>query len=306
MKRILVLFLLSSMTFMLAAQMLNAGSYNIRHDVEGDYKKHNGWNDRKDHVFATIRAIDYDIFGIQEPFHNQVQDLKQGLEIYDFIGIGRDDGKTEGEYAPIFYKRDRFTVLDSGTFWFSPSPQSPSIGWDAKYNRICTWGLFKDRLTKQRFYFFNLHLDHKGVRARRESALMLIERIKSQCGKDCNFIITGDFNVDQTDEVYQIFAKSDIAVDSFHAAKYCYAPCGTFNAFKLSQYSSRRIDYALVSRSAKVERYAVWPVLWWYSSEPEKEVVDAASGVVLKGKREMHMPSDHNPLQVVLSFNKKK
>ena len=120
-----------------------------------------------------------DIVGMQEVLHNQLEDLLQRLPGYKSIGVGRDDGKTKGEYAPILYKEDRFEVLDSNTFWLSQYPDSIGfIGWDGACTRIATWAKMKDRQSGKIFMAVNTHFDHVGVTARREGALLIIRKIK--------------------------------------------------------------------------------------------------------------------------------
>lgn len=305
MKRIFIIILcLAGLTTVSAHRNLTVGSYNVRHDVPGDYTKHNGWNERKDFVIGTILTAAYDIVGIQEPFHNQVEDLKQGLKDYACLGVGRDDGKEEGEYAPIFYLRERLQLLDSGTFWFSATPDVPSVGWDAKYKRICTWGYFRDRESKKKFYYFNLHLDHKGIQARVESGKMLVERINSICGRKSNFVITGDFNVGQDSDVYRVFMECGFVHDCFETAKFRYAPVGTFDYFKSSSYTTRRIDHIFVSESAEVLRYSVLTNIYWFDTKAQEKTEEQKKEIVDKEKREVHFPSDHYPVQAVLKFGK--
>lgn len=135
---------------------------------------------------------------------------------YGCIGVGRNDGKTSGEYAPIFYKKDRFILLDSGCFWLSETPDKPSVGWDAKYPRICSWAQLQDRNTGNTLYFLNTHFDHVGKQARKESACMIVKWIRrhSDCGET---ILVGDFNVDQRSESYQELVKTGFLTDSFEA-----------------------------------------------------------------------------------------
>ena len=126
------------------AQTVTWATFNIRYDNPADQS--NNWQFRKDTVTRFIKTQDMDIVGMQEVLHNQLEDLLQRLPGYKSIGVGRDDGKTKGEYAPILYKEDRFEVLDSNTFWLSQYPDSIGfIGWDGACTRIATWAKMKDR-----------------------------------------------------------------------------------------------------------------------------------------------------------------
>ena len=140
--------------------------------------------------------------------------MQKLLPDYNYLGVGRDDGKESGEYAAIFYRKNRLEVEDSGNFWLSETPEKPSKGWDAACVRICTWALFKDKVTKKHFYVFNLHMDHIGITARREAAKLVISRMES-CKKGYPIVLTGDFNVDQRSEVYNVFANSGILKDAY-------------------------------------------------------------------------------------------
>ncbi len=190
------------------AQSLSIGQYNIRCVNNTDDKAGNGWDVRAPKIYDLINYESWDIFGAQEVVHNQLNDLLAHIDGYDYIGVGRSDGKTKGEYAPIFYKKSRLRCLKSGHFWLSETPDvAGSKGWDAAVCRICTWGFFEDKSSKWRFWMFNLHMDHKGKISRYESAKLLMDKIKEICD-DAPCIVTGDFNADQNEDVYSVL-KSD-------------------------------------------------------------------------------------------------
>lgn len=161
----------------LSAQRLYVGTYNIRYNNSNDEKEGNAWAMRCPQLCDFINFEQPDIFGTQEVLVDQLLDLKKRLDGYDYIGVGRDDGKERGEYAAIFYKKDQLRLLDSGNFWLSPTPEHASLGWDAACIRICTWGKFQDKTSGKQFLFFNTHMDHVGVIARRESAQLILKRI---------------------------------------------------------------------------------------------------------------------------------
>lgn len=304
MKKLLLFAASVALLLPLSAQTLNIGSYNIRQLNDKDIKHNDSWEQRRDMVCGVIRTADYDIFGSQEATYPQIQDMLKGLEVYDYIGVGRDDGLQKGEYSPIFYKRDRLTLLDSGNFWFSETPTVPSKGWDAKFKRICTWGYFKDRKTKAKFYFFSLHMDHRGVVARAESAKMLVEKVRNISGGKGNYIIVGDFNVHQQSEPYRILHDCGLMQDSYETAAFRFAPTGTFNGWKADNYATRRIDHVFVSNSAKIERYSILTFHYWLDKTGEISKLDAAPKEIFSESREVHLPSDHYPVQVILKFPK--
>ncbi|CAF4968406.1 unnamed protein product, partial [Rotaria sp. Silwood1] len=109
-------------------------TYNIRWDVVEDGQ--NQWNLRKDRLISLIRYRKPDIFGVQEALPHQMVDLRMAFPAFGWYGVGRDDGKNAGEFSAIFYRSNRFEILDNGTFWLSETPGIPgSIGWDAAKTR---------------------------------------------------------------------------------------------------------------------------------------------------------------------------
>ena len=287
----------------LHAQELYIGQYNIRNANAKDAAEGNGWERRCPVVCDIIRAESFDIFGSQEVLHSQLEDMRNALPQYDYVGVGRNDGKTAGEYAPIFYKKDRIRCLQSGTFWLSETPDVvASVGWDAKYTRICTWGQFKDRRTGKKFWMFNLHMDHRGIEARKQSALLVMERIKVMCGKQ-PYILLGDFNVDQFNPIYPMMMESGLFVDCHDAAAVRFAPTGSMNYFKIDFKTDSRIDHVLVSKQFDVLDYTVLTYSYWSEEEPTAEALEAIQagkeGVVVHKQR---LPSDHYPIGIHLNF----
>ena len=161
-----------------AQSSFTVGSYNMRYRNEGDVERGNGWTTRSKGIFDLINYERWEIFGAQELLHDQMMDLVRNLDNYDYIGVAREDGAEDGEYAPIFFRKDRMECLEKGWFWISETPEAVgSIGWDADQCRICTWGKFQDKNTKWQFWFFNLHMDHRGIVARREGAKLILAAI---------------------------------------------------------------------------------------------------------------------------------
>ena len=279
MKRILLVAILMVCAVVVSAQDLYVGTYNIRYKNKDDSIKGNVWTKRCQVMCDQINFESPDVLGMQEVLVGQLHDFQRLLDNYSSIGVGRDDGKEAGEYAAIFYKNDRVKLLDSGNFWLNETPDVPKLGWDAACIRICTWGKFKDLRTKKKFYFFNLHMDHVGVVARREAAKLVVSRIK-EMAQDAPVVLTGDFNVDQADEIYGIFTHSGILKDSYEEARIRFAENGTFNSFKVETKTDSRIDHVFVSPSFKVEAYGLRTDSYW-----------------AKGRRNL---SDHYPVFVKL------
>ena len=283
MKRILLVAILMVCAVVVSAQDLYVGTYNIRYKNKDDSIKGNVWTKRCQVMCDQINFESPDVLGMQEVLVGQLHDFQRLLDNYSYIGVGRDDGNEAGEYAAIFYKNDRVKLLDSGNFWLNETPDVPKLGWDAACIRICTWGKFKDLRTKKKFYFFNLHMDHVGIVARREAAKLVVSRIK-EMAQDAPVVLTGDFNVDQTDEIYGFFAHSGILKDSYENARIRFAENGTFNSFKVETKTDSRIDHIFVSPSFKVEAYGLRTDSYW-----------------AKGRRNL---SDHYPVFVKLRGGK--
>lgn len=265
MKHLLLILLLQCVSSLGAsAQELTVGSYNIRYKNKNDSIKGNVWQVRSKCIANQIIWERPDIFGAQECLHPQLMDLEQLLSGYEWIGVGRDDGKQAGEYAAIFYKSERLELLEQGHFWLSETPERPSKGWDAACVRICTWGHFRDRSTQKEFYFLNLHMDHVGVTARSESAKLVMQRITQMThGGRKLAVLTGDFNVSQTDELYTLFTQSGILKDCYTHAATRFAENGTFNSFNSRKYTTERIDHIFVTPTTTVESYATLTDSYW-------------------------------------------
>lgn len=299
MKRLL-LFALLLLSFQLSAQQLMVGSYNIRYKNWNDSVQGNVWNKRCQVICDQLNFMAPDVFGAQEVLYGQLQDMKAALDGYDYIGIGRDDGERAGEHEAIFYKTDKIKLLDHGDFWLSETPEKPGLGWDAVCVRICTWGKFS--MDEAIFYYFNLHMDHVGVIARREAAKLVVARIR-EIAQGAPVVLTGDFNVDQTNEIYAIFTESGLLKDSYDAARIRFAENGTFNAFKTEYYTTSRIDHVFVSPEIQVESYGVLTNSYWTPDETidTLKAFDAPQEISFD-KYIRRNPSDHYPVFVKVKF----
>lgn len=249
---------------------LEVMSFNIRYAYAGHSEEStdNNWNDashpRRERVIRVIRENHPDILGVQEARHGQIVDLREALGEFDFYGIGRDDGKTEGEYSGIFYRKDRFERGDAGSFWLSATPDKPGTTFATEENavpRIASWVKLKDMPTGQQFFVLNAHWDHISVPARRASARLIRERL-AKLGGDLPIIVMGDFNAREgSAEVEEIIGgqdgKSFALVDSYRALHpERQADEATFGGFK-GTVAGRRIDYILCSRDWKPIRGAI-------------------------------------------------
>lgn len=258
-----------------AQKEITVAAYNLRMDTPRDNE--NAWPKRKDYVKGLIKFHDFDIIGTQEGFKHQIKDILE-LPEYASVGKGRDDGKEAGEHSAIIYKKDRFKLLSTGDFWLSETPNVPGKGWDAKCcNRIATWAKFKDAKSKKTFFVFNVHFDHEGVVARKESGKLMVEKIK-EIAKGAPAILTGDFNSEPNSEQMKHIAS--YLKDSYTVTKEApYGPVGTFNGFKFTAPFNSRIDYVFVSPSIEVLKYGV-----------------------LTDSKDQKYPSDHAPVVTKLKL----
>ena len=142
-----------------------------------------------------------DIFGLQEAFDYQVLFIEENMRDYKSVGVGREDGKHEGEHMSIFYNKKTVSLLKWGTFWLSETPEKPSMGWDAACFRTATWALMKDKRSGHKFYYVNTHLDHVGKEAQEKGLALIVERIGEMNPEHLPMILTGDFNVEGDDPV---------------------------------------------------------------------------------------------------------
>jgi len=176
--------------------------------------------------------------------------LVENLKGYSYIGVGRDDGKEAGEYSCIFYKKDKYDVIKQSTFWLSPTPDTVSKGWDAAIVRVCTYGLFKNKKTKQLFWVFNTHFDHVGKIARLESAKLIIKKIQELNRKNYPVILSGDFNSrPEAEPSKHILANMQ---NSRSISKQVYGGPDTWNAFKFNTKPDGCIDYIFVANNKKI------------------------------------------------------
>lgn len=279
MKNLLLLFIITGFlaTGNLSAQPLTMMTYNLRYDNPGDGQ--NTWALRRDWLAEQIKSTEPAILGIQEGLIQQLRFLDKKLKKYKRIGVGRDDGRDKGEFAAIYYDTKRIKLLHHGTFWLSPTPEKVSVGWDAALERICTYGFFQDRKTGEKFRVFNTHFDHMGVEARKNSAILILQKIKSLNADDQPVVLMGDFNSSPESEPVQhiktIFRDAKEADKSMNMA-----PDGTFNAFNSDKPATERIDFIFTAFGFQAVNYHV-----------------------IREKREGRYASDHFPVIAEIKRN---
>ncbi|WP_276091475.1 endonuclease/exonuclease/phosphatase family protein [Pedobacter sp. JY14-1] len=301
-KRLFSIFLFSLFVLSGHAQQLNIATFNLRYKNNGDERKGNGWEQRMPVIADLIRFHDFDIFGTQEGLHEQLLDLTGKLTEYSYVGVGRNNGKEAGEHAAIFYKKNMFKLISSGNFWLSEKPEKPNRGWDAALPRICSWGQFEHIASGKKFFFFNTHFDHVGLVARRESAKLILSKIGELAG-DHSAILTGDFNVDQTNEIYDILTGS-VLQDTYETAHFKYALNGTFNHFDINTKTNSRIDHILHTPCIVVKRYGVLTDSYRTMKNGGRNISTSGNfpKEVSLQEYEARLPSDHFPVMVVVEL----
>jgi endonuclease/exonuclease/phosphatase family metal-dependent hydrolase len=265
MKKIIIVFCSIISTTVLSAQdYLNIMTFNIRYNTPRDSL--NAWPYRADKVSSQILFHEAHIIGVQEALYDQIQDIDRALTKYKYVGVGREDGKTKGEFSAIFFDTTRLQALQSQTFWLSQTPQVPgSKSWDAAITRIVTWAKFRDKKTKKEFYVFNTHFDHIGQVARAESAKLLL-KYSNEIAGTMPYLVTGDFNSYPNQEPIQLLLN---AKDPLHlidtkmiSASPHYGPVGTFNGFQSKETSDLPIDYIFIKQAVKVLQHATLSETW--------------------------------------------
>lgn len=226
-------------------------SFNIRCTNVGKAS----WEDRIGIVSQTILDSDSDSIGVQEATPEWMATLKNTVsEKYAYVGVARDDGENEGEYSAIFYLKDKYDVIDSGTFWLSETPEKPSRGWDAACNRICTWVHLKNKETGEEYVHMNAHFDHVGIQARKNSVDMIVERAKNYTG--IPVVFTADMNVKEGSENYLQFTQSGYFYDTKAIAADTMNYC-TYHDTKPQNHKDDVIDYVMVNNMFEAFSYKV-------------------------------------------------
>ncbi|MBA4153091.1 endonuclease/exonuclease/phosphatase family protein [Flavobacterium sp.] len=258
-------------------QDLKLMTYNIRLDVASDGE--NSWANRKDFFTAQIKFYEPDVFGIQEATPNQVIDISNELTQYNQVGIGRE-GEGKGESSNIYFKKERFKVITENTFWLSETPNQISKGWDAAFNRVCTYVLLKDTKKNILFWVFNTHLDHVGEIARTNGIELILAQIAKVNTKNYPVFFMGDFNSEpSTERIISLQSKMNDSREI--AIQKPFGPTGTFNGFKHNEPVTILIDYIFVSKNntLKINKYAV-----------------------LSDSKDLKYPSDHLPVFIEVNY----
>jgi len=272
-----IIFIALLFVFKTNAQSFKTMTYNIRLDVTSDGK--NSWSNRKDYFVSQVKFYEPDIIGFQEVLPNQLEYLASSLVDYSYIAKGREENG-EGEASAIFYKKDRYRVVDSNTFWLSETPEVVSKGWDAACTRVCTYALLKDNTTGKSFLVFNTHLDHVGQVARMKGMELILSNIEKINSEKYPVVLMGDFNSTPDNEVVK-HLKTKMDDSRSVSISEPFGPSGTFNKFEHNKSVKNLIDYIFVSKNSTliVLKYAV-----------------------LSDSKDLRYPSDHLPVFAEIEF----
>ncbi len=245
------LILIFMFSYLGMGQTISVMSYNIKYDNVNDTV--NNWNDRKTEMVGLLKKYQPEFIGMQEVLYRQLSYLNESLADYDYIGVGRDDGKQKGEFSPILYNTKKYKILVTGTFWLSKTPDKISVGWDAAMERICTYGLFQSKTSDEKTWVFNTHFDHIGIKARKNSAKLILKKIRQLNTEKLPVILMGDFNLMPEEKPIRLIQKK--MDDAQHISKASLkGPKGTFNGFDINALMERRIDY-IFTKGFNVESY---------------------------------------------------
>lgn len=263
-------------SFSFNATEIKVMTFNIRYGSANDGE--NSWDKRKDILFDVVQNFNADIIGMQEVLKFQLDELLIELQNYNYAGVGRDDGKTAGEYSPILFSKQRFILDTTETFWFSDTPNAPgSKSWGNNITRICTWAKLFDKFTRRTIYVFNLHLDHQSKESRIKSAEALIKKIKDMNISE-PIILTGDFNCNEDEQTIKTIINSKL-IDTYRILHSKSPNEGTFHNF-LGDDSGDKIDFIFASSNFQV-----------------------IESNIIKTNRNGRYPSDHFPVTAILKFN---
>lgn len=286
-------------------------SHNIRYATSSPFEGERPWAERRERLLSELvyhtRNLDAFVC-LQEVLHAQLVDIENGLagvgggigEEWEYIGVGRDDGQTQGEYSPIFYRPAVWDLRHWETVWLSETPDVPSKGWDASSIRIITIGVFTHRIGGHTVLVMNTHFDDQGSQARAEAAHLVLRKIHEyqqqqespgpgpgSFGRELTGVfLTGDLNSEQHQEAYQTLTSTDSPLlDSATKASGLaqYGDWITWTGFGHEPEPPSRLDYVFLSRESpwRVQGHAVLPNRFedgLYLSDHRAVVVDVTKG----------------------------
>lgn len=250
---------------------MKIATYNLR--VDTDYDQDWQWKYRADKVLALINYHDWDLFGVQEIRPTQVADLTT-LTNYTSLTVERD-GDGQGEGIGIYFKPTIFSLIESGSFWLSLTPEEPSIHPEAEYSRLCLWAILKNQ-QGQTFLIINTHLDNVSETARYEGMKVIIDRLAEKITSHPT-ILMGDLNAEPNERIHPYLEKLFVNVKE-HSQEGHYGPKGSYQNF----------DYTMVWDQLEEIDYLYTK---GFFTQKTSCLTDSCDG---------RFPSDHFPLEAEL------
>lgn len=257
---------------------LKVMSFNLRF---ASIQEPNAWPDRRSVMKHVIETAAPDVMGTQEGVYAQLRDIATDLPAYDWIGLGREGG-SRGEFAAVFYRRDRFEPVAYDHFWLSDTPNViGSITWGHTYRRMVTWVRFRERSTQREFYFWNTHFDHQVELAREKAAELIRARI-AQLEPAIPLVLVGDFNCPAgASRAYELLTTDTGLVDTWKSAsERVNDGLNTFHNYEPALHEGERIDWILARGPSAVTR---------------AEIITQHEGA--------QYPSDHFPVTATVRFD---
>jgi len=256
MKKILLILLILGLYFLYIPNLKElpdkAHLRIVFYNLEYSTSNLEDWPSRKDQMIKRLNSYESDIISVQEADYDWILALDECLSDYSYVGVGREDGNTLGEYSAVFYNKTLLELIDSDTFWLSQTPDQPSIGWDASTYRICTWVQFKVKDSDEIFNVYNTHLDHISSKARQNGSQLILNRMIM----DEPILLTGDFNFLQHSKVYNLITSSELSDSKYQTDDR--VSYGTLNWFiPFNQSFMLPIDFCFVSEKIEVLTYRI-------------------------------------------------
>ncbi|MFT4660051.1 MAG: endonuclease/exonuclease/phosphatase family metal-dependent hydrolase [Patiriisocius sp.] len=232
---------------------ITAMTYNIRFDIPGD--ENYNWDERRNMISQTISSNSPDVMGVQEAYYNQIKWLEDELKVYEWYAVGGEDGEFRGEYCAIFFQKEKYELLDSGTYWLAEDDAKPgSLAWDSEEPSVMTCVKLKMKSNGETIFVFNTRLGETD-KAKIEGSKKLLEKI-GEIAKNNSFILTGDFNSEPEHKSIQLIkehCKEAKASCFINASDLDYTLIFDDNGNKVH----KRQDYVFFSDNFPVNSYEV-------------------------------------------------
>jgi endonuclease/exonuclease/phosphatase family metal-dependent hydrolase len=231
------------------------------------------WDRRRESVASTLRFHRPDVVALQEVWQDQLPDLRERLDGYDWYG----ERAAGGEHTPVGYRRDRFEREGAGVFALSETPEElGSVDWGGRYPRFATHVRLTDRVTGTTLLVVSTHLDHESEDARGAAARLLVDWLTGAEDTTLNGVVeegpttpieavdavalAGDFNCTPGSDPYDhLTSAAPLADARTVAASQHHGPAVTYagTAPDDPDQVPKRIDHVFVTPTVDVVRTGV-------------------------------------------------